>query len=71
MDGTAAITGTHFIPLEYVHIRKLNNDEQLLGENSASRDLITGAIDSHLNASLFYDVVGYEENYPIKIITFL
>ena len=40
-----------------------------MGANSASRNLVTGEIDRHIIQSLFGDVIGYEENSPINIIT--
>ena len=70
MAVTAAITGTQCVKLEYTHIMKLKNYEQLLGANSAAQDLITGASNSNLIPYLFEDVIGYEKHSPIKIIMF-
>ena len=71
MSGTADITGAQLIQLESTHIMNLNNYEQFLGANSASQDLITGAINIHVITSLFDDAIIYEEHSPINIITFL
>ena len=71
MPVSTTVTITQHSQLYSYHISKLNNYEQLLGANSAVRDLITGAIDSHIITYIFDDVIGYEEHYPSKITTFL
>ena len=50
MDGSTTITGAQLRKLYSTHIRKLKYHNQLLGANSASRDLVTSeklAISSH------------------------
>ena len=71
MAGSTTVTGAQSSQLEPTHIWNLNTYEQLLGSNIASRDRITGAINRNLITSLFDDAIGYEEHYPIEIITFL
>ena len=71
MSLSKTITGTKTSQLESAHIRKLNNHEQLLVENRAEQELIPSSINSHIITSLFDYAIEYEENYPIKIITFL
>ena len=71
MDGAEAITRAQCIQVKYDQICKIHSYEKLLNTNSAERDLITGAIDSHQIISLLEDVIGYEEHSPIDMIKFL
>ena len=52
MYGAESITSAHRSQLESAHISKLKNYKQFLGANREAQDLVTGAIGSHLIASL-------------------
>ena len=48
MSEYKVITDTQRRTLESAHIKKLTNDEKLLGANSTSQDLMAVAINIHL-----------------------
>ena len=68
LDRSTTATGAQRRKLEYYHTRKIKNHEKFLGEKSAAQELITGEINSYLITSLFENIIGYREHYPIKII---
>ena len=71
MAVSTTATSVQCSPLETYHIRKLKNFDQLLGGNRSSWDLITGAMNRHLIASIFDNVIGYKEHSSINIIMLL